>query len=772
MKKTLLYLTTLFIFFAAYSQNSSIEKNYSNYFENIREVPFLHLNKTTFVQGEELWFKAYILEQNSNNLSKNTTNLYCSIFKQDGTLKEQKLLRVKNGMAIGDFKIDSTFTDNSYYLKASTNYMKNFKEDQSFIQKITIANYTPSNKASSLKNNLDIQILPEGGHLVSNTINSLGIVLKNENNHGLQFIKGAIIENNEPITYFSTNQLGLAKIKFYMDSNKKYAVQFNLNNTSIVKPLQNIKQNGITLQVNTHHKDWVEFVFSTNDQTLTQLMDQKFYFLVHNTRSYLKRSLLFKKGVKKISYLINKNELNKGTNIITLFSPQNKPIAERVFLNYSKSLFANLSATTQINKDSLTLNILKKAKDSTAYFLSASILPYGTKSYSPSESIISKYLLAPYVNGNIENPNYYFIETDNKKLYNLDVLLLTQGWSRYKWYDIFNSPPKEQYSFDKGITIKGKIHSKTFKAQNLIFLTSNENALYKVHPVSNGSFEINNLYLKDKSEFNLAILNSKNRLKAPKTYISYHPNKINSTLKKLPTFNLSYHVNNNQPILSPLISEEYSLLNEVHIKGKTIMKNIPLLKGGLNGFVTKNLAQKNQTILEFIGSRGFMVNQTPINTSIIRSRGGFIRQSIIADIFLDDISIQSQNFNNLNLIADLTVNDFEEIYISKGQARVYLYSKKDSGNKKRKNSFAKYTLPFGYSVEKEYYQPKYVSTESTTFRDFGTVFWKPNIVINNKSESLKFNHLNQNKVLLVIEGITNEGKLISYKKELTFKEVL
>ena len=39
----------------------------------------LHLNKTSFLQGERLWFKAYVRDQNSKLPSLATTNLHVGI---------------------------------------------------------------------------------------------------------------------------------------------------------------------------------------------------------------------------------------------------------------------------------------------------------------------------------------------------------------------------------------------------------------------------------------------------------------------------------------------------------------------------------------------------------------------------------------------------------------------------------------------------------------------------------------------------------------------
>ena len=64
----------------------------------------------------------------------------------------------------------------------------------------------------------------------------------------------------------------------------------------------------------------------------------------------------------------------------------------------------------------------------------------GNEQLGVNTNIEAAFLLTPYLKGYIEKPSYYFNNTDRKKLIELDLLLLTQGWSKYDWNDIFYSP--------------------------------------------------------------------------------------------------------------------------------------------------------------------------------------------------------------------------------------------------------------------------------------------------------------------------------------------
>ncbi len=755
--KSFLALSLLIINNLNSQTSKKIDSVYNDYFNLTREIPYLHLNKTAFIKGENLWFKAYVLNLNSKNLHQETSNLYCSLFDENGVLKDQKLLFVKNGIASGNFKIDSSFNKKNYYLKASTNYMKNFKEDESFIQKITVLNNNSPSKAE-LNNSIDYQLLPEGGHLITNAHNTLGIIVKNPMNKGIKIQKGEILENNKIINTFLTNKLGLAKINLFLKPNSNYKAKIYLDNKlTITKNFPTIKQKGINLRVHNPSTNVTEFIFSTNQNTHKHLTNKNYYFLIHNTNRYLKRKLIFKPNTNQLSYIIKNEKLQPGTNIITLFNDKNIPIIERVFFNYNKSLFTNIKTTFNLINDSLQVSIRNDKKSTKKTFLSVSVLPNNTKSYSPKQSIYSKFLLSPYVKGSIEDPNYYFDKINRKKLYELDLLLLTQGWSKYNWHRIFNSPPAEYFEFDKGITMEGTINSKVPKGQNQIVLVSNDNNSLIIDKLKGNKFKFKNLYLDNNSDFSLATLTNSQKLKKIKAYIRFSPktNLSNLNLKNT-NFNNNHLSYTNFSVLGESIK-----LDEVIVKGKKRPKNIPVRShSDLRSFPIDQSHLKNINVLSYIRTQGFVVNES-FGRATIR-----IPYNInhFTEVFLDNQPILNQFINQLDFISFLTLESFNEILISRSfGGTIYLYSNKYH-KKDSKKLFSKFTTPLGYSKQKKYYQPKYSSNTDNEFKKYGAIYWEPNVDLTNDDFLLKFDHLGQKRLKLFIEGISEDGKLIKTEK--------
>ena len=391
-KLTLLF----FILFAfpCFSQiNTPIDSSYAAYFEKGREIPYLHLNKTHFIKGEELWLQAYVQNLNTRKLHEHTSNLYCGIYDLDGRLKQQKLLYVDNGIATGNFKIDSTFTDNKYVIRASTSWMKNFAEDDSFNQTITIISNNKDLKSND-KESIDIQVLPEGGHLLNNTNASIGIIAKDANGNGIQLQSGEIRnQNNEVVSKFRFNKFGLAKGLFHYKAKDTYTIQatsFDGKNHIVDVPIA--KQIGLSMQVQSPSSSFFKITLSTNNKSLKLLTNKSYNLIVHNAGSIVERKIILQPNVLTYDLLIPSKKFSKGVNIITLLNDKNQPLLERVVFNYDSSLFSMIDVVvnTKIKvQDSTQLGISNNNAET--LYLSASVLPINSKATSNASSIMQSF---------------------------------------------------------------------------------------------------------------------------------------------------------------------------------------------------------------------------------------------------------------------------------------------------------------------------------------------------------------------------------------------
>ncbi|MFY0603865.1 MAG: hypothetical protein JXQ93_07930 [Flavobacteriaceae bacterium] len=775
----------LFLFFVGQAQENDqpIDSSYVNYFKNSREIPYLHLNKTTFLKGEEIWFQAYVLEQGTKKLHQKTSNLYVSIFNQDGTLKEQKIIYIDKGIGKGNILLDSSFTKKKYYLHASTNWMRNFKEDQSFLQEIDIVNAKEvKKKVSMLKEEsfFDFQVFPEGGHLLSEVSNTIGILIKNKNGKG-QVVKNGVLKNSKGkvISVFTTNKMGIGSTTYIHDANEEYIAEATLQNGSIIsKSLPKAQKYGVALNVYNPGTPIVNITLNTNRATLKSLIGKKYHIWIHNTTTYFNMDVVFQPNNNSYSILIKKDKLAKGVNIITVFDDKNQPILERLVFNYDKDLLGNIFVeSTQQQNDSI--NIQLKGNTNEKVFLSTSFLPAQTKAYIPSNSLYSSFLLKPYIKGDVENSNYYFTNTNRKKLQELDKLLLTQGWSKYSWDRIFNNTNTFNFKFESGITIKGKLNNPLKKGERLLVL-SKENNLLNQLDVTNNEFTIKNYLLQKNSELGFAIETKKRIIKA-RPILQYSKNLF---LEKLDKTRLSNKITSELEIsgFKSLLTDR-KLLDEVRITTKRVeYKHKPY--GGmamLTGYkIADRLNTDGETLEDFLREKRFDSSKQQGNLVISTGRRGGAGASrgpaSTANanqpgrfggirVFLDDNDIT----DSLWQIENLFLNAVEEVFIGQltdtwSTWQIYIYSATPKKIIGKKNPFQNITLTHGFEKVKEYYQPKYPAYLNDTYVQYGALFWKPSIKVSGeKAYQFSIPKNLQENIVMFVEGISESGKLISKK---------
>ena len=632
--------------------------------------------------------------------------------------------------------------------------MKNFKEDHSYVQKINIVNNNTLVKTKKPTYKLDV--LPEGGHLLEATNNSVGIVVKDPNRRGVKIKKGTILnQHNIIVKEFKTTHFGHGKADFYYNKENTYHVKVELNDgTLLTKPFPKAKKLGIALKVVNENTPLIQVSILTNAKTLAESNQKKFTLLIHNTRNYYKKTIEFNNKNTKYTYFIPKEKIKKGVNIITLFNSDNTPIAERVIFNYKK----NITTSLKISKKSIdtdSINIVIKKQNSASHFVSASILPSTTKSNLNNSSILFNFLLKPYIRGSVENPNYYFEKTSRQKLIELDLLLLTQGWSKYDWKNIFKQQELPKYKLEQGITVKGTINTEALLSH--ITLISKSNSIFRMTPVVNKKFKVENLFLTDSSLFQLAF-NQKNKLTKSNAYLQYLPRYSSSTLIVEKNFNRY-----TKPTLNYAYKgfiKDSKILDVVDIKGvkkDKIHKDLMMQTAFMRSYnMQKRLNNNNESFWDFLREKRFWVDtfqsRITIRSGSLSTRTSSNRRYI--RVFLDGFDIT----HCLGLLDGRYTDEFSKVYINRFSIQIF----SDPLKPHNKNSkFTTTKVPFGFHVAKEYYNPEYISNTNKLFKDYGAVYWMPNISLSKTFTTLKIPLLKQKEVKIFIEGITSDGSILS-----------
>ncbi len=791
--------------------NSTIEESYESYFELPRESIFLHLNKSTYVVGEELWFSAYAYDRKNGVPFTQTTNLQVSLYNDQGIPLEDQLVMMVNGYARGNISIDSTYGSGDYFIKASTNWMRNFTEDDSFIQKIQVINGTAKVRQPD-ETKYDLQLLPEGGRLVEGLESIIGVKLIDSNGRGVVFDKGSLVnDRGETIMDFKGNTFGMASFPFRPE-NGIYNVSIKLNNNRLVTtPLPPVSEKGIVLRVvNNYVADDVLIALATNQKTIKDISKKEFRLIIHKDGAIATtRSLDFDTGQMESLLSINRELLFPGINTVTLFDQENKPIAERLFFN--PLILKDIQPEVYIDqkvKDSLVIG-LKVPSEFDVGSLSISVLPSATRAYNQKANILSEFLLKPYLSGYIDNPAYYFREFGPRRNFDLDLLLLIQGWNRYEWKNIFNHTIKVNFNYENGLTLKGRFNNiDTDKFPQFVM----EDSKYhnsRVVLLDEPDFSIPNLLVEKGEQIGIKLVRDNGELMSPGLYARIISSSWPGYLSKIELNNIPDINFPELPALDYEFENKTIFLDEVNLVGEKRkfsniigQKEIIVDQQVVNMFprVTDLIRMKGYNIIPGLGAVGVRNRRTlggappviyldgtrilaegssPASSSSQSQSNGFGGINKTPET---PVESSFQSSGGFSFLYELYTAEIERIEVNPrpdvtegikgagGVIRIWTRRTPLQGNSSVADKKRFIDTTNGFDVPKKFYTPKYIYG-NPLFELTGAIHWEPRLTIGPNGKAI-FNiaDTGMQNISFYIEGMSENGSLISTIKTINLSE--
>lgn len=754
---------------------SDLENSYTNYFKLNRELVFLHLNKTSVIKKEDLWLSAYVYNSRLNTPNNETVNLNLEVFDESGIFIESKTVLITGGKGSTYLNLNKDiYPEGKYLIKATTKYMENFNEDLSFMQPFEILD---SNSGSINKNkkDFDLQLLPEGGHILANVKNNVGVKLIDSNGRPVIFNDGKLLDSeNKIIGNFKSNQFGLSKFSYLAEAQQVYSIEVTTTDGEKIKEyLPKAELRGFNISGN-NLRDQFFFKVSTNTNSKNLIIDKLFYVAIHQDGSIKDFAFKFPDDKLEASFKLSKDSLYPGINTVTFFDENFNPLLERLFFNDKNLKRIRVKANANgIVMDSIIVN-LKSETLIKHNSLSISVLPGSTKSYNPEHNILSAFYIKPYVNGDLENGSYYFSDLNPLRIeYDMDLLLLTQGWSKFQWSSIYNSTPKELVEHEKGFNVKGIISRRREKNEKTILIKSKETGMFEIVEIENDdSFILKNIYVLDNSSLSYSLMNEKkNNILKPSITANIIPNKSHSNLitkYKYYKFNALGEQNKN---FKDFILDVESL-DTVNLKGYTTKSKIPrsvfqIIDSYVE--VTDELALQYFNVTDYIAEHGFLVYYDEWYNFYIQNR---IPTSIRKGLLLGPkIYFNGLPTDDVTILEYLRMDDVESIVINKSGIGygvdaaggvIKIQTRNGPRAQSVRDTFTEIITKNGFSLNKEFYAPKYISYSNDAFKNYGVIDWISDLSLGkNGDKSFKILNTIQPQISLFIEGITVDGNLIS-----------
>lgn len=102
------------------------------------EKVYVQCDKPFYKPGEDIWFNAFVVNGTTLNPGSPSDVVYVNLVDPKGNVVIKRELLINEGMARGDFKLDSSAAGGLYHLEAYTLWTKNFGEEASFRKEVMV----------------------------------------------------------------------------------------------------------------------------------------------------------------------------------------------------------------------------------------------------------------------------------------------------------------------------------------------------------------------------------------------------------------------------------------------------------------------------------------------------------------------------------------------------------------------------------------------------------------------------------------------------------
>ncbi|SFG65548.1 hypothetical protein [Pedobacter insulae] len=747
----------------------AIDKDLITNITYVNEEIDKNLKTTAKIQFKDLNKKAYANKVVNWSILSN----YDVVMKGKGTTDQNGVLNItinsKAGELINNGNIITTINTNE---KETANAIFDLKQ---------------TSKA------IDFQFFPEGGSLIMGIPNQIAFKAINTNGLGID-LKGSILANDAEITTVNSTHAGMGSFYITPEEGKNYSAKLTFKDGTVkTYPLPKANLSGITLQITNQTPEVINLKVVANTPFFEANKGKTFFIVGQNTNAvyYAAKASLTS---QLISVKIPKKDFPPGIVQLTLFSAENTPLSERLSFimpinGMNLMVKTDLPAYKTRQKVKMTLNAsangLPIVGDFSVAVTDEQKVPVDENSET---TILSSLLLTSDLKGYIEKPNYYFNKTDDKKIAELDKLMLTQGYRRFLYADILADKfPVVSFLPEQGINLTGTLRDLTgmpIRKGALRLMVPGKPISAELVTSNSGLFNFQNLVFPDSSQVVISAKynpNAANLMIVMDGTLMPSPGKNKNAVDELKNIDtaLSAYLNNSQKQYRYLRT-----LKEVVIKGAAAKKVSHRDHSALSG-----LSPNADHVIDaeaFTGCGGLLLDCVKIRATgltfdidkfyVTRDYNQGSRTPV--QVFLNNFPVDARDINSVNLAELESVEVFlvdqlgtvDRAHGTKGVLVINTKKPTAVGTKisrqelldmlPKKNIIT--ITPMGYSKEREFYSPRYLPNAPISSTDLRTtIYWNPK-VITDATGNFSFDFFNadgKGSYRAVVEGFDKNGNI-------------
>lgn len=496
--KRVIFLLTLLTVIVATAQNGT-EESAKRVLVVGRSLPqekvYLQFDNNSYYLGETMWFKAHTTSGNGDRPSTMSKLLYVELVAPEGYVVRTNKYKIdEKGCCSGSFELNPLLLSGYYEVRAYTRYMLNWGKEAVFSRVFPVFDKVNGNNwefrnmldrkrgfmyrgewVSSRLPECDLKFYPESGHLIDKIESLVAFELRGVDG---QFSSDSITILEDKIPIIQTLPVHYGKGSFKLTpkrgakytalvksfpENKKEAKVFTFN-------LPQIEKQGATLAVEQKNDN----VVITVKNNLEKTVDIGFAILHRGTMGFYKK---YQSDEKEKVFTLSTKDLLEGVSRAVVFI-NDLPLAERQFFVQHKMHQKNDRQTVRLMvkannympqnlipkpHERVTLSVEREdglpIEDAAEFSVSVTDAA-GNNNTSWDYNMYTYLLLGSELKGYIPNASQYFLPENEKRHAQLELLMLTHGWTSYDWQQLINLDLSQLQPVEKGITVKGTLYEK------------------------------------------------------------------------------------------------------------------------------------------------------------------------------------------------------------------------------------------------------------------------------------------------------------------------
>lgn len=469
--------------------------------KNVQERVYVHFDNTSYNCGEYMWYKAYVVRDDSLTPTPPSRYLHVELLSPAGLPVVSQCLKIEDGQAAGCMQLADTLRSGFYEVRAYTAWMLNFsKGDRHGWKKFDGKAYkreygdrlqhyldgnaglfsrvfpvyevdslgerkitTPAERSRSTSD-VVVDFYPEGGNMVEGV--PCTVAFQAHDKAGCyRDVTGRIVAGDATIVAnVESEHEGRGSFLLSADDlngDKELAFVVGDKRFPLPKPIGK----GYALSVESGNGK-VNIKAERNYATHGTEM----YLLVTCRQRVVSFERMNMKKQTAETVVTDISKMGTGVNVVTLLSEDGHIVAQReLFINNgidaaSATVECAVPDNLPMDSDVVLDFAVKDSKGHSAIgtnVFSCSVLDGGkTDMTYYTDNILTYMLLSSEVKGFIPNAAYYFEKDDDAHKRALDQLLLVQGWTRYNFRQMIGEEQfKPDVLLEKELQFAGRLYN-------------------------------------------------------------------------------------------------------------------------------------------------------------------------------------------------------------------------------------------------------------------------------------------------------------------------